>query len=205
MARSIDPNRRSEILRAARAVFQEVGYAEARMAEIAKRAGIAAGTLYLYFPSKEALAQALGDDYINRLAESVMPHLAEPDAAQAIADSVHVALSFSAEERDQLRFLGLTLGLGTGFERTPGQMQLHQMIAQALRERMERGENIDYDPQVLAELVGGLLEWVSQQIMINGESELARYETTLIRMLQNALLPTGEQQKVEPRNSVVEA
>ncbi len=190
MARPVDPNKRTQILEAARCVFQKEGFAGTRMTEIAKSAGIASGTLYLYFDSKEAIAQALGDDYLERLSQALVPSLEEPDAARAIADSVHAALSFSAEEREQLRLLGLSLSLGKGCERTPGQLKLHEMLAEVLEARMAQGQIRRYDPQVLAELIGGLLEWVSQQILIHGESELERYEATLVQMLQRALVRT---------------
>ena len=50
--------RRSEILAAAVAVFAHKGYADARMDDIAREAGLAKGTLYLYFRSKEEVYEA---------------------------------------------------------------------------------------------------------------------------------------------------
>jgi AcrR family transcriptional regulator len=47
--------RRKVIVEAARKVFLEKGYAKATMPQIAAEAELAAGTLYLYFPSKDAL------------------------------------------------------------------------------------------------------------------------------------------------------
>tara|TARA_R110002096_G_scaffold1027_8_gene5441 strand:- start:1372 stop:2073 length:702 start_codon:yes stop_codon:yes gene_type:complete len=47
--------RESAIIAAATAIYLESGYAGAKMSEIAKRAGIAEGTLYLYFRNKHAL------------------------------------------------------------------------------------------------------------------------------------------------------
>lgn len=47
--------RESAIIAAATAVYLESGYSGAKMSEIAKRAGIAEGTLYLYFRNKHAL------------------------------------------------------------------------------------------------------------------------------------------------------
>ncbi len=191
MARPIDPNKRKQIVDAARTLLHEKGYAQTRMSDIAHVAGIAAGTLYLYFPSKEALAQALADDYLERLAEALRPHLYYPDPAQSISDCAAAALSFSEQERDELRLLGLTLGLGTSSERTTGQMELYQMLADALKWRIERGEIAPYDPQVLAELIGGMFEWVSQQILFDGSGERARYEETLVQLMQRALLTKG--------------
>jgi AcrR family transcriptional regulator len=51
--------RPQEILEAALAVFAEKGFAAARMDDIAARAGVTKGTIYLYFDGKEALFKAL--------------------------------------------------------------------------------------------------------------------------------------------------
>lgn len=57
--------RRQEILRAAAELFAEKGYQRASVKEIAQRAGIAPGTIYLYFESKGDLLIGL----MRRLAE----------------------------------------------------------------------------------------------------------------------------------------
>lgn len=51
--------RPQEILQAALSVFADKGFAAARMDDIAARAGVSKGTIYLYFPSKEAVFKAL--------------------------------------------------------------------------------------------------------------------------------------------------
>jgi len=50
---------REKILRTAEKLFSEVGYLDTTTRQIAKEAGIAAGTLFNYFPSKETLAMSL--------------------------------------------------------------------------------------------------------------------------------------------------
>ncbi len=50
--------RTAEILEAAYRVFAERGFDEATMAEIARAAGVAKGTLYLYYPSKQEIYEA---------------------------------------------------------------------------------------------------------------------------------------------------
>jgi AcrR family transcriptional regulator len=47
--------RRRQILDAARVVFQEKGFAETTIEEIAEKTELSKGTLYLYFPSKEEI------------------------------------------------------------------------------------------------------------------------------------------------------
>ncbi|HEX8620276.1 MAG TPA: helix-turn-helix domain-containing protein, partial [Thermoanaerobaculia bacterium] len=46
-------SKRERILRAAVDVFAEHGYFNAKVAQIAKAAGVADGTIYLYFDGKE--------------------------------------------------------------------------------------------------------------------------------------------------------
>jgi AcrR family transcriptional regulator len=57
----------SELLQAAAAVFAEKGYEAATMTEIAARAGAPIGSLYQFFPVKEALADTLVQNYVELL------------------------------------------------------------------------------------------------------------------------------------------
>src|SRR5262245_27932482 len=52
-------DRPGEILEAALSCFAERGFAATRLEDIAARAGVTKGTLYLYFPNKEELFKAL--------------------------------------------------------------------------------------------------------------------------------------------------
>jgi AcrR family transcriptional regulator len=51
--------RPGEVLEAALEVFAEKGFAMTRMEDVAARAGVSKGTVYLYYPSKEALFEAM--------------------------------------------------------------------------------------------------------------------------------------------------
>jgi AcrR family transcriptional regulator len=51
--------RRDEILAAAALVFSEMGFVRAALSDVAKRAGVSAGTVHHYFGSKEALFEEL--------------------------------------------------------------------------------------------------------------------------------------------------
>jgi AcrR family transcriptional regulator len=51
--------RPDEIVRAALAVFAEKGFAAARLEEIARRAGVSKGAIYLYFETKEDIFRAV--------------------------------------------------------------------------------------------------------------------------------------------------
>lgn len=58
----------AELLAAAAAVFAEKGYEAATMTEIAARAGAPIGSLYQFFPAKEALADMLVQNFVALLA-----------------------------------------------------------------------------------------------------------------------------------------
>src|SRR5215813_4650834 len=58
-ARAAPEERQDHILRAALEVFSEHGFAATRLEDVAHRAGVAKGTLYLYFPDKEALFERM--------------------------------------------------------------------------------------------------------------------------------------------------
>jgi AcrR family transcriptional regulator len=58
-SRAAPQERQQAILKAALEVFSEHGFAAARLEDIARRAGVAKGTLYLYFPDKETLFERM--------------------------------------------------------------------------------------------------------------------------------------------------
>src|SRR5260370_29921561 len=65
--RSLNPQRpaggdkRAAILRAAITVFAHNGYFNSKVADIAREAGVADGTVYLYFKSKEEILHSIFD------------------------------------------------------------------------------------------------------------------------------------------------
>src|SRR5215207_8120202 len=64
-----------KILDAARDEFGERGFAESSIVTITKRAGVALGTFYTYFDSKEAVFQALVRDMSEQVRDYVAPAL----------------------------------------------------------------------------------------------------------------------------------
>ncbi len=57
------------ILDAAAQLFERLGYAAATTNKIAERAGVSIGSLYQYFPNKDALLYALGERHVLELSE----------------------------------------------------------------------------------------------------------------------------------------
>jgi AcrR family transcriptional regulator len=80
--------RPSELTAAALALFVEKGFAATRLEDVAQRAGVSKGTLYLYFDSKEALFKAV-------IQEGVVPVVVEGELIAA----GHAGSAFELLER----------------------------------------------------------------------------------------------------------
>lgn len=68
--------RPDEVLDAALELFLEKGFAAAKVEDVAKRAGLSKGSVYLYFPSKDALLEAIVQRALAPLADSTLGQLA---------------------------------------------------------------------------------------------------------------------------------
>ena len=187
MAKPADPNRREDILKAAREVFKQNGYARAHVAEIAQLAGVAKGTVYLYFASKQAMLDALCDSYQEMVADALLQAMQNPDARTAIKEAVHATLGIASRERDLLELLDLRLGLAgsvAAIENPRGQKILRRFF----RERVACGDMRDYEPVIASELTGGFVQWIAKLCLLWHHVDITRYEDTAVRMLQEALL-----------------
>src|SRR5437762_13441720 len=90
----------SEILSAARRVFAEKGFKEATVDDIAESAGLAKGTLYLYFPSKRDLYLAALKSGLSELVERSQSRMA---AAIGIRNKLRVFVRTRLEEVERNR------------------------------------------------------------------------------------------------------
>src|SRR2546426_11641367 len=77
-----DSPTRARILAAAEARFAAFGYRRTGIAEIARDAGVAPGTLYRYFENKEEVFRAVMREGLARWLETARRGLAEPGAAR---------------------------------------------------------------------------------------------------------------------------
>jgi AcrR family transcriptional regulator len=71
---------RERLIQAARVVFREQGY-DASLDEVAKRAGVGPGTLYRHFPTRDALMDAILQNWVERVneaADKVLLHEGSP-------------------------------------------------------------------------------------------------------------------------------
>ena len=95
-----------KILDAAREEFGERGFSESSIVGITQRAGVALGTFYTYFDSKEALFQELVRDMSAQVRDQVAPVLR--DSANVIEGegrALETFLRFAREHRDVYRII----------------------------------------------------------------------------------------------------
>ena len=94
------------ILDAAREEFGDRGFSESSIVGITRRAGVALGTFYTYFDSKEALFQALVRDMSAQVRDHVAPVLKESaDALDGERRALESFLWFAREHRDVYRII----------------------------------------------------------------------------------------------------
>ena len=75
---------RERLITAARAVFEEQGFLQTRVAHIARKAGAAYGSFYVYFASKEAIFLEVADRLFQDMTRHSLVPAAGPDPAARI-------------------------------------------------------------------------------------------------------------------------
>jgi len=183
MVRTLNATKRAAILTAARTTFCRDGYEAAKMSDIAAEAGVASGTLYLYFKSKEALASAIGEDFFKRLSEQfgqIVRDFRGPEGVEMLLDW---ALQVAEQERDVLSLPDQ--GAPTGDE-TQSRMMFVNQLTEVLATLMSRGLIRQYkDPSTLAQFVLLTIKWVVKGHCHNHRVE--EIKGTAILVLQHAL------------------
>jgi len=117
MARKRTNDKRDRILQAAVKVFARSGYFGARVADIAKKARVADGTIYLYFRSKEDILVSLFDEvmaeHIEKGRQELRPVRGVPARLRVIAEhhlrllggNRDLAVVFQVELRQSTKFM----------------------------------------------------------------------------------------------------
>ncbi len=156
-ARSLarDASRR-RLLDAAVVVFAKNGFTAAKAADIASRAGVAVGTLYLHFGDKEGIARAVALEALAELRACLRKAVERPGLAPERAARAHAAalVDFVSGTRALGRLLFATDSPGLRGE-------IFDAMAEAqeahLRERGKEGYfRTDIDPAVAAQALVGM-------------------------------------------------
>ena len=150
-------DRPREICAAALEVFAEKGFAAAKLDEIARRAGVSKGTLYLYFKDKEQLFRAVVRDSIAPNVAAITSAISAMDAP--FADVVRMFLAGFAEREARLP-LGAVAKMVIGESRNFPELARvwHDEVASkaigalaaAIERAQRRGEVRSGDPRLFA-------------------------------------------------------
>lgn len=119
---------REELLRAGRRLFSERGLYDSRVEDITASAGIAKGTFYLYFESKEDLIRAVAREAFEELGALAEAKTLDDSTASGVARGVveaHVA--FFSENPDLMRILHQLRGM-LKFDRREWRPLRHVML-----------------------------------------------------------------------------
>src|SRR5579872_1022472 len=97
-AETLPASRQQEILDAAAFLFAKHGYADTDTQLLADKLGVGKGTLYRYFPSKEALFLAAADRVMRDLCGAVDASIADiSDPIEEIAEAIRAYLAYCAD------------------------------------------------------------------------------------------------------------
>ncbi|MEU4579077.1 MULTISPECIES: TetR/AcrR family transcriptional regulator [Nonomuraea] len=141
------------ILEAAAQLFQRHGYAGATTNKIAERAGVSIGSLYQYFPNKDALLVALAEHYLAESADRVAQVFAgaagrRPSLSALLTDLVEGVAALHTDRPDLHRLLY------DHVPRTPGLVarfrDAERRIARALAAELRRLGAGGPDPELNA-------------------------------------------------------
>ena len=135
--------REAEILAAARHIFARRGFADASMEEISHAAGLAKGTLYLYYSSKQALYRAAVRAGLTELSEALERALqAAPSLAARIEAYVTTKVAYFEQHRDFFQMYLAEFGHAASGAFNPDFRDLAQRQKQALaRAIREKGKS----------------------------------------------------------------
>ncbi len=170
MARRRVGNKRERIIGAAARFFGDKGYHSTTTAEIAEAAGVAAGTIYIYFSSKEELLVAVFEEFLGvhmeRLREGVSR---ETDPEAKLHRLISLGLELMEENPDSARIFLSQLRQSTKMIKMVAKRSSRaykDIIEEVLEEGVRRGVCRRMNVRAVASMLFGafstvVLDWVA--------------------------------------------
>ncbi len=155
--------RELQILEVAKVVFAEQGFHKATVDEIASRAGVAKGTVYLYFKSKDELFLKTLEFVFNEMMESVQVPEEIQDPLERLKIGIRRYLEYLEEHK---RLFGIILHDRVSSVRIPARSQerkleiykaLEQRIIALMKKCIEAGYLKPINPLWLASAITGII------------------------------------------------
>jgi TetR/AcrR family fatty acid metabolism transcriptional regulator len=162
--------RRAEIIDAARTVFARRGFAFGIMDEVAKEAGVAKGTLYLYFRSKTDIYKAVLDHDMKTLKKSTLDRI---DAAKSLREKIRAfalaRLERAEANKEFFRIMDSESG-SLSYTRSQYRDWLREPVhrlASAIEKASEQGEIRRLDPEKTAWLIADMTRGTIQRRLLS--------------------------------------
>jgi TetR/AcrR family fatty acid metabolism transcriptional regulator len=176
--------KRERILEAAIKVFAAEGFYNAKVSQIAHEAGVADGTIYLYFKSKDDLLINLFEDRMERVNANLREAIdTESTAVARLKRIVKLHLELVEQNRDMAEVISVELRQSSKFIReysNPKFAEFLRTIAGTVVEGQRTGElRTGIDPYLFARALFGALDeialaWLVKQPGSKASIELPR-------------------------------
>ena len=189
--------RRLALVDAALAVFSRVGYAAAKIDDVAEEAGVSKGTVYLYFDSKEQLFEGMVKSKMSPMLNNVASLAIDPD--QSATDRLKQHLRFfytKVLDTDRRQIMRLIMSEGPNFPHlaefyhanvlSRGQAMINSIIQQGIETgefRNMAGHGLMHNV-VAGALVAGIWKLVFDRFQ---PIELDSYFDTHVDLILNGL------------------
>jgi AcrR family transcriptional regulator len=193
---------RARLLTAAKEVFEEDGFQEARIADIAKRAGLSShGAFYHYFDSKEAIFRDVAEELDELLGEPmekvILARDSEPDPRKRLVTALRQHLE---SYREEARIMGVIEQVarydsGVAAVRFKHTKNHREQIARSVRHLQRVGAaDPTLDAEIAAAALGAMSERFAEMWLVQGflECDLDTAAETLGALMVNALQMTEE-------------
>lgn len=159
------PDKRDRILKAAVKVFAKNGFYATRVSEIAKAAGVADGTIYLYFKNKDDVLISIFEDGIQRLLGILREVAASDDSVEdRITRIIELQLGLLEDQRDLAEVITVNLRQSSRLLKqyaAPLFMEYIEVLAGVVDEGQEQGVfRKDLHPRVVARALFGALDGI---------------------------------------------
>lgn len=154
---------RAALVRAARAVFERQGYYDTRMSDIADEVGLAYGTAYRYFPSKEALFREVALDVQEEMLQYTVRRPVPRDATpyERIEHANRLFLEAYRDNADIIAKIDQVAATNNAMREMRRDARAHFVSRTQLGiERLQRDEIAlaDVDPYYAANALGSMLD-----------------------------------------------
>jgi AcrR family transcriptional regulator len=207
---------RERILDAARRLFADHGL-EASMDEIARAAGVGAGTLYRRFPTKEALLDAILGDVLDRYHAFAQEALQQDDAFAGLEHLLERAVRLQLENRAFLDILALRLRDEPQLAETRERIRplVDRLVVRGQEQGTLRADLAPADVQVLLWELGRVVETTATcgtelwrrylALMLDGlRADAARtlpHPPPTLAQMDQAMAETAERRGLHPKRS----